>query len=221
MWSVWLVFCDVVLFTKLSLVLMWGPMFSKSLIQFSVDGQNCDPSLLLDLRPNYCGNNEDIWDLQKVSWCTAAFSAPNPVVGHSWSRLCQRLLDTHGYIWLTLMGMSASVTCRVAVPFSWVPVHTRFYLCPPRVCFPSSGGSMMGLMATSSKRANTISRSAAPRAPDPAAGHCQCIPPQDILRHSSTTVSVGWTCILCSSQVWAAQVTECSASAPSQVSHAS
>ena len=34
-------------------------MFIKSLIQFSVDGQGCVPSLLLDLRPNYDGGNED------------------------------------------------------------------------------------------------------------------------------------------------------------------
>ena len=38
-------------------------MFIKSLIQFSVDGQGCVPSLLLDLRPNYGGGNEDNGDL--------------------------------------------------------------------------------------------------------------------------------------------------------------
>ena len=37
-------------------------MFSKSLIQFSVDGQGCVPSLLLDLRPNYAGGNETMRD---------------------------------------------------------------------------------------------------------------------------------------------------------------
>ena len=36
----------------------------------------------------------------------------------------------------------------------------------------SSGGSMVGLIATSSKRAFAIPRSAAPRVPAPAAGHC-------------------------------------------------
>ena len=42
-------------------------MLSKSLIQFSVDGQGRVPSLLLDLRPNYGGGNEDDGDLlQKV-----------------------------------------------------------------------------------------------------------------------------------------------------------
>ena len=34
-------------------------MFSKSIIQFSVDGRGCVPLLLLDLRSNYGGGNED------------------------------------------------------------------------------------------------------------------------------------------------------------------
>ena len=38
-------------------------MLSKSLTQFSVDGQDCVPSLLFDLRPNYGGGNEDNGDL--------------------------------------------------------------------------------------------------------------------------------------------------------------
>ena len=33
-------------------------MLSKSLIQFSVEGQGCVPSQLLDLGPNYGGGNE-------------------------------------------------------------------------------------------------------------------------------------------------------------------
>ena len=52
---------------KLDLVLMGGAMLSKSLIQFSVEGQGSVPSLLFDLRPNYGGSNEDNGDLlQKV-----------------------------------------------------------------------------------------------------------------------------------------------------------
>ena len=48
---------------KLGLVLMGRAMLSKPLIQFSVDGQGCVPSLLFDLRPNYDGGNEDNGDL--------------------------------------------------------------------------------------------------------------------------------------------------------------
>ena len=42
----------------MGLVLMGGAMLSKSLIQFSLDGQGCVPSLLFDLRPNYGEGNE-------------------------------------------------------------------------------------------------------------------------------------------------------------------
>ena len=38
---------------------MGRAMLRKSLIQFSVDGWGCVPSLLFDLKPNYGGGNED------------------------------------------------------------------------------------------------------------------------------------------------------------------
>ena len=41
------------------LVLMGGATFSKSLIQFSVDGWGCVPSLLFDLRHNYGGSDAE------------------------------------------------------------------------------------------------------------------------------------------------------------------
>ena len=50
---------------------------------------------------------------------------------------CSRPSPTHASArdsW-TLMGKSGSVSYGVTVPFSWVLVHTRFCLCPPRVCF--------------------------------------------------------------------------------------
>ena len=46
-------------------------------------------------------------------------------------------------------------------------------------------------MVTSSKRAYAIPKSAAPRAPAPVAVHCWLVPPQEMLRHSSVSVSVG------------------------------
>ena len=74
---------------------MGRAMFSKSLIQFSIDGCGCVPSLLLDLRPNYGGGNEDDGDLlQKVPCSTAALSAPNPAAGH---RKPIPLLETPGH----------------------------------------------------------------------------------------------------------------------------
>ena len=69
---------------KLGLFLMGRAMLSKSLIQFSVEGQGCVLSLLFDLRPKYGGGNEDNGNLlQRSHACTAALSAPNPVAGHS------------------------------------------------------------------------------------------------------------------------------------------
>ena len=52
---------------------------------------------------------------------------------------------------------------------------------------------MVGLIATSSKRAYATLRSAVPRAPAPVTGHCWPIAPQGTLRHSgrSGSVSVG------------------------------
>ena len=58
-------------------------MLSKSLIQFSVDGWNCVPSLLFDLRPNYGGGNEDNGNLiQRSHAHSGTLSVPNPTAGH-------------------------------------------------------------------------------------------------------------------------------------------
>ena len=47
-------------------------ILSESLIQFSIDGQGCVPSLLFDLRPNYGGGNEDNGNLLQKVLCTHA-----------------------------------------------------------------------------------------------------------------------------------------------------
>ena len=116
---------------KLGLVLMGGAMLSKSLIQFSVEGWGCVPSLLFDLRPNYGGGTEDNGDLLQKVPCTHCYTqCPQP---------CSRPPPIHasaGDSW-TLTGKSGSVSCGVTAPFSSVLVCKRFCLCPPRVCFPS------------------------------------------------------------------------------------
>ena len=148
---------------------MGRPMLSKSLIQFSVDGRSCVPSLLFALTPNYGGGNEDNGDLLQKFPCTHCYNqCPQP---------CSRPLLTHASArdsW-ALMGKSGSVSCGVIAPFSWVLVHKVLFV-PSKNLFPqscvSSGGSAVGLMATSSKRAYSIPRSAAPRAPAPEAVHC-------------------------------------------------
>ena len=60
----------------------------------------------------------------------------------------------------------------------------------PQSCV-SSGSSVVGLMVTSSKRAYAIPKSAAPRAPPSYTVHCWHVPPQETLKHSSGSVSVG------------------------------
>ena len=49
----------------------------------------------------------------------------------------------------------------------------------------------MGLLASSSKRAYVITGSTAPRAPTLASVHCRPMSPQETLKHSSVSVSVG------------------------------
>ena len=63
----------------LGLVLIGGAMLSKSLIQFSVDGRACVPSLFFDLRSNHGGGNEDNGDLlQKVAFRHCYNHCPQP-----------------------------------------------------------------------------------------------------------------------------------------------
>ena len=96
---------------KLGLVLMGRPMLSKSLIQFSVDGWSCVPSLLFTQGQKYGGGNEDNWDLlQKVPCRHYYTQCPQPR---------SRPLPTHaspGDFW-TLTGKSGSVSCEVTDPF--------------------------------------------------------------------------------------------------------
>ena len=110
---------------------MGRAMLSTSLIQFSVDGWGCVPSVLFDLRPNSSGDNEDNWrppskgpkqSLLHSKPLTLQWATTDP-------HLRWRLLDTHGQVWVSL--------CGVPAPFSWVLMHTRFCLCPQRVHFPS------------------------------------------------------------------------------------
>ena len=94
---------------------MGEDMLSESLIQFSVDGQCCVPSLLFDLRPNYGGGNEDNGDLlPKVPCMHCCTQCPNPAEGHC--RLTP-LQETSGPSW-TSLGQSL-VGSLFLSPGSW------------------------------------------------------------------------------------------------------
>ena len=128
-------------------------MISKSLIQFSVDGWGCVPSLLFDLRLNFGEGNENNGDLLQKVLCTHCHTQyPGP---------CSRPPLTHASAGDSLLlgpGMHKLlfVTSKSLFPQSCV----------------SSGGSVVGLMATSSKKAYATPRSAALRASAPAVGNC-------------------------------------------------
>ena len=68
---------------KLGLVLMGGAMLSKSLIQFSVDGWGCVPSLLF----TWSQTMEEVMKIMVISFkrshaSTATLSAPDAAAGH-------------------------------------------------------------------------------------------------------------------------------------------
>ena len=115
--------------------------------------------------------------------------------------LQQAPADPHFHWRIQDTGKSGWVSCGVIARFSWVLVHTRFCLCPPRVCFPVLSKFWQlcgGLMVTSSKRACATPRSAAP-----AAAHRWPAPPRETLRHSSGSVTWGVWVLVCTRFVWA------------------
>ena len=119
--------------------------------------------------------------------CTSGLSAPKPAAGH---HPHTPPLETPGHPQASL-GQSVVGTLLLS-PVSWC---TQGSVCAlqessSQSCV-SSGSSMPGLMVTSSKRAYAILKSAVPRAPLPVAVHCWPIPPQETLKHSSVSVSVG------------------------------
>ena len=143
---------------------MGRAMLSKSLIQYSVDGWGCVPSLLF----SWGQTMVEVMKIMATSFKrsharTATLSAPNPAAGHCQHTLLQRPLDTHGQVWVSLLWVHCS--------FLLGPGVYKVLFLPSRNLYPqscvSSGGSMVGLMATSSKSTYAIPKSAAPRAPAP------------------------------------------------------
>ena len=138
------------------------------------------------LGPNYGGGNNNNGNLLQKVPCTHCYtqcpqSCSRPQLTHTSTR------DTHRQIW--------SVSCGVTAPFSWVLVHKRFCLCPARVCFlvlskfwPLYGGVNGNLSLVKGLCHTQVYYT---QSPSPAAVHCWHIPPQETLKHSSVSVSVG------------------------------
>ena len=145
---------------------------------------------MFDLRPNYGGGDEDNGDLlQKVHDALLHSVPPTLQQATADPRLRQRLQDTPGQVWGSLLWGHSSFLLGPGVQGSVCALPESV----SQSCV-SSDGSVVRLMATSSKRACAIPRSAAPRAPARVAGHCWPVPPQEILKHSSGSVSVGSWC---------------------------
>ena len=106
--------------------------------------------------------------LKRSQACTATLSAPSPAAGHHQPT---PLLETPGHSQASL-GQSFAGSLLLSLG-SWC---SQVSVCAFQESISqspvNSGSSMVGLMATSSKRPHAIPRSAAPRAPVPAAAHC-------------------------------------------------
>ena len=144
-------------------------MISKSLIRFSVDGWSCLPSLLFTSGQTKVEVMKVMaFSFKRSQACTAILKCPQP---------CSRPPPTHASDRdsQTPTGKPEAVSCGVTAPFSWVLAHKILFV-PSKSLFPqscvSSDCPMVGLMATSSKRAYATPRSTAPRVPAPAAGYC-------------------------------------------------
>ena len=112
-------------------------MFSKSLIQFSVDGKVCVPSLLLDLRPNYGGGHEVMETSFRRSHTHTAMLSVATAAGHCGPTA---LLEIPRHLRASL-GQSLWGHCS----FLLAPgVHSILFV-PSKSLFPqscvSSGGS--------------------------------------------------------------------------------
>ena len=114
---------------------------------------------------------------------TATLSAPNPASDHHQP---MPTLETPGHSWASL-SQSLVGSLLLSPGSQW---KHKVLLVLSKSLFPlscvSSGSSMVDLMATSSRRAYSIPRSTAPRAPVPGAVHCWLYLRS---RHSDTVLS--------------------------------
>ena len=171
-------------------------MLSKSVIQFSADGWGCVPSLLFDLRPNYGGGNEDnVTSFRRSHACTATLSAPDPAAGH---RQLMPPLETPGHSWASLgqspVGHSSFLLGPGAHRLLFVPSKSLF----PQSC-ESSGGYVIGLMATSSKEGLCHTQVCCTQSP------CPCGSPLLIHTSSGDTQTQFWLSLGGVSGFWRAQ----------------
>ena len=187
---------------KLDVVLLVGAMLGKLLIQISVDGWSCVPSLLFTWgQPMVELMKIMVTSIKRSPACTATLSAPNPAAGHHQPTPPP---ETPGHS-LASLGQSVLGSLLLSSGSCCIRFCCALQESTSQSCV-SSGSSVVGLMVTSSKRSYVIPRSTAPRGPALAAVHCWPIHLQETLKHSSGSVSVNLWVLVCTRFVWALQV---------------
>ena len=79
-------------------------MLSKSVIQFSVDGRGCVPSLLFGLRPNYGGGDEDNGNLLQKGLIHALLYSGLPTLQQATTDTASsETPDTPRQVWVSLL----------------------------------------------------------------------------------------------------------------------
>ena len=125
--------------------------------------------------PNHGGGNEDNGDLpQKIPCMHRHTQCPQP---------CGPPL-THAFA-----GGKSPVGSLFLSPGSWCTRFCHALHESISQSYISSGSSIVGLIATSFKMTYSIPTL---RAPVPAGDHCWLVPPQEMLKHSFVSVSLGF-----------------------------
>ena len=162
-------------------------MLSKSLTQISIDGWSCVLSLLFTWGQTMVEVIKImVTSIKRSHACTVTLSAPNPAAGHHQPTPPP---ETPGHS-LASLGQSVLGSLLLSSGSCCIRFCCALQESTSQSCV-SSCISMVGLMPTSSKRAYAIPKTAAPRASVPVAYHHQPAPPQETLKHSSLSVSVG------------------------------
>ena len=147
---------------------MGRAILNTSLIQFSVGGWSCVPSLIF----TWGQTMVEIMKILVTSFkrshaCTLHSVPPALQQGTDDPRLRQRLLDTHRQVWVSLLWGHCSFLLRPGAQGSVCALQAFI----SQSCV-SSGGSVVGLMVPP-REGFAIPRSAAPKASAPAAVHLE------------------------------------------------
>ena len=122
--------------------------------------------------------------------CIQPFSRPLPTHVSTWD---------YWTFWVNLLCSHCSFLLgSVSHKVLFVPSKSLF----PQSCV-SFGGSVVGLMVTSSKSAYATPMSVSPRPPAPAAGHCWPLPPQETLKEWSESL---WGLLITQGFIWVIRV---------------